>query len=83
MGEPSSTQSGDRASVPALEAEIQALEQRLRRGEEILRQRREAGDDRDLLARYEREWVKLLRQYEILCDRLQRQQAYRQSSPVP
>lgn len=82
MGEPSTSDLNDRAPSPALEAEIQALEQRLRRGEAVLRQRREAGDDVDLLARYEREWVKLLRQYELLCDRLERQRAHRQSSSI-
>ncbi|MBX6772764.1 MAG: hypothetical protein IRY83_13620 [Chloroflexi bacterium] len=68
---------GDAATARSLEEEIRALERRLRDGEEILRTQRAAGGDRELLARWEQGWIKLLRQYELLCDRLYRQTAQR------
>lgn len=72
MAEPSPDSSPENAAVRALEEEIRVLEQRLRNGEEILRSKKEAGGDHELLAYWESRWIKLLRQYELVCDRLQR-----------
>ena len=80
MGEPAPISSIDRTTAHSLEEEIRSLEGRLRKGEEILRSRKAAGEDAEVLHRYEMAWVKLLRQYEILCDRLQRQSAHQRET---
>lgn len=84
MAEPSPDSSPENAAVRALEEEIHVLEQRLRNGEEILRTKKEAGGDHELLAYWESRWIKLLRQYELVCDRLERHMSVRrQASNAP
>lgn len=56
-----------------LEEEMRALEQRLRQGEALIRDERVTGHDPSRLSLWENRWIQLLRQYELLCDRLQRQ----------
>lgn len=72
MARPLTADSLENATTSALEAEIRVLERRLREGEELLRHGRDTGGDLELLARWEVGWIKLLRQYEILNDRLRR-----------
>ena len=62
----------DRAAMSDLEEAIIALERRLRDGEEQLRRVREGGGDARQLERWEGAWINLLRQYELMCDRLGR-----------
>jgi hypothetical protein len=64
--------SADRAAMSDLEEEISALERRLRHGEEQLRRARDGGGDARQLERWEGAWIKLLRQYELMCNRLGR-----------
>lgn len=73
--------SPDNLAAHSLEDEIRTIELRLRRGEQYVRDQRDAGGDHELLMRLEGGWIKLLRQYEILYDRLQRQSAHRRKSP--
>lgn len=73
MAEPSPASSVENVAAHSLEDEIRTLEARLRKGEEIVRLQKEAGGDHEVLARLEMKWINLLRQYEILCDRLRRQ----------
>lgn len=80
MAEPSPALSVEYAVAHSLEEEIRTLEGRLRKGEEILRAQKEVGGDHEVLARLEAGWLKLLRQYEILCDRRQRQSLQRRSA---
>lgn len=56
-----------------LEEEVRALEHRLRQGEAVIREERARGHDPSRLTHWETRWIQLLRQYELLCDRLQRQ----------
>ncbi|HVC35432.1 MAG TPA: hypothetical protein VNL16_18125 [Chloroflexota bacterium] len=81
MAEPSPV-SSEGLTTNSLEEEIRTLESRLRNGEEYLRLRKDAGGDHESLARLEAGWIKLLRQYELLCDRRQRQSAHRRSSSI-
>lgn len=74
---------GENATASSLEEEIRATEQRLRTGEEVIRHHKETGGDHEVLARWENTWIKILRQYELLCDRLERQQAQRRVSDAP
>jgi hypothetical protein len=62
----------ERETALELEEEVRALERRLREGEEVIRRGREAGAPPDQLDRWEKSWIKLLRQYELKCDRLAR-----------
>ena len=64
-------------TVQKLEDELRDLEERLRNGEEMVRDAREHGGDRLRLEQWEKWWETLLRRYEILYDRLQRQTAAR------
>ncbi len=73
MAEPSPAYPVENVAARSLEDEIHTLEARLRKGEEIIRLQKEAGGDHDALVRLETKWIGLLRQYEILCDRLRRQ----------
>lgn len=73
MAQPKTALSNNRPSAHDLEEDLSHLERRLRDGEEVVRRGRETGGDRELLDRWEAAWIKLLRQYEILCDRVQRQ----------
>lgn len=72
MAQPKTTLSNDGPSAQELEADVSNLERRLREGEELVRRARETGGDRELLERWESHWLKLLRQYELLCDRVER-----------
>jgi hypothetical protein len=63
---------GDHPTARDLEVELEVLERRLREGEDWVRRGREAGEDPHLVERWEAAWIKLLRQYELLCDRRQR-----------
>ncbi len=73
MAQPRTISSNNRPNSQDLEEELAVLERRLREGEELVRHGRETGGDPLLLDRWEAGWIKLLRQYEILCDRHQRQ----------
>jgi hypothetical protein len=77
--------SSSESATKALEEEIRVLEQRLRKGEEILRTQKEAGGDHEVLAYWETRWINMLRQYELKCDRLERQISQRRqpASPPP
>lgn len=81
MAEPSRV-SPNEAAVHAIEEEIRTLESRLREGEEFLRAQKESGADRQKLIQWEDGWVNLLRRYELLCDRLHRQNAQRRRAPA-
>ncbi len=82
MSEPSRDSLADSAAK-ALEEEIRVLEQRLRKGEEILRTQKEAGGDHEVLAYWETRWINMLRQYELKCDRLERQMSQRRQPVTP
>lgn len=73
MAQPDTALSAERNTVQELEEEVRILERRLREGEELVRRTKQKGGDRELLERWEAAWVKLLHQYERLCDRLERQ----------
>ena len=75
MAPPRSAPSTEGLIAPDLTAQVRVLETRLREGEEVLRRAQETGVDPDLLRRWEVAWIKLLRQYELLYDRLGRQAA--------
>jgi hypothetical protein len=84
MAEPSRSFSSDDATANALQEKIRTLEGRLRKGEEILRAQKEAGSDRKEVEWLETRWINLLRQYELLCDRLERhQQAQHRQMTTP
>ena len=68
----------DSDTARELEEEAQHLVQRLRQGEELIREKRARGDDAEVVDHWENRWVQLLHRYEILSDRL-----YRQSLPAP
>ncbi len=72
MAQSKSAISADRSTMSDLEEAIGALERRLRDGEEQLRHVREGGGDVRQLERWEGAWIHLLRQYELMCDRLGR-----------
>jgi hypothetical protein len=60
----------ERSSIESLELEIRNLERRLRRGEEVIRDARAAGEDRERVEYLERKWLELLIEYEARADRL-------------
>jgi len=72
MAQPKPAISVERSATSELEEAIVALERRLRDGEEPLRRVREGGGDARQLERWEGAWINLLRQYELMCDRLGR-----------
>ena len=76
MVQPQPVPAPARDTARELEEEARALEQRLRQGEELIREKRDRGDDREVVDHWENRWIQLLHRYEILRDR-----AYRQSSP--
>ncbi len=63
--------SSNRLDRDALQTELRTLERRLRDGEAKVRQAKENGDW-VAADRWEAAWVKLLRQYEAVHDRLER-----------
>ena len=73
MAQPKTAKAADRPSSQDLEEELRVYERRLREGEDLVRHGRETGGDGELLDRWEAAWIKLLRQYELLYDRVQRQ----------
>lgn len=70
------------STILKLEEEMRELESRLLQGEGIVRQEKERGSDRDRVDYLEMHWVRLLRNYELLFDRLQRQRAARRAPPM-
>ncbi len=73
MAQPKSASSSERSTTQELAEEIRLLERRLRDGEEVVRRSKQSGGDPELIERWESAWIKLLRQYELLCDRAERQ----------
>ena len=73
---PVSTPESDTARE--LQEEARHLVQRLRQGEDLIREKRARGDDPEVVDHWENRWIQLLHRYEILSDRL-----YRQSIPAP
>lgn len=70
----------DNSTIQRLEDEMRDLEERLRHGEGIVREEREKGSDRERVDYLETHWIRLLRNYELLYDRLLRQMALRRDS---
>jgi hypothetical protein len=56
--------------IQGLLSRKQVLESRLINGEEIIRREREQGSLKNA-ARWEQEWIGLLREYEQVCERLE------------
>jgi hypothetical protein len=56
--------------IQGLLSRKQVLESRLINGEEIIRREREHGSLKNA-ARWEQEWIGLLREYEQVCERLE------------
>lgn len=73
----------DDSTIQRLEDEMRDLENRLRHGEGIVRQERDRGTDRERVDYLETHWIRLLRNYELLYDRLHRQLALRRDAEPP
>lgn len=71
MVSPHSTPPPD-PSASGPEEELRDLERRLRRGEELVRNARDAGEDRERIEYLETAWLKLLHYYEVRSDRYRR-----------
>lgn len=78
MVQPRPTTPRDSETARELEEEARQLVQRLRQGEDLIREKRSRGDDPEVVDHWENRWIQLLHRYEILSDRL-----YRQSTPPP